>query len=542
MSLLDELLPAEGEVIGGRYRIVDRIGRGSFGVVYRAEMESLGSEVAVKVLMPHIADEPRARQRFEQEIAIVRNLHHPNTIRVLDVARTERGLPLYVMELLHGEPLSDLLSREGGLPDTRVARMARQILGALAEAHQKGVVHRDLKPANVMLCDIVGAPDFVKVLDFGVAKTADGGPTATQTGAVIGTPFYMSPEQASGRRDLDGRSDLYSLGILMAEALGAPPNVRDLDPLEHLAAHLADEPLPFPEHLRASALWPVIECATSKSRAARYENARAMGEAIDAVSGRATDEVPGVIAAAPPGYISHASDPALVDTYAVADSAELRSTPAEPDDRGSDVLAPAVAWRGAAGRVAVGAAAVLALVGVALVSRGGAPPTPTKSIDAGAVVAPPVARPQAEPGREAPDPAPEPDPAGLEARAAIDRAAAALGTALPAAHRVDVVGPDGASVIVAGRDLGALPLVLDVPAIEADVEVTVRRGRSERTRPMSLTAPTWSLTLPEPVATTARHHAASAPGPDPTEPVEPEATPEPPPAPGSPFGAAPIHD
>lgn len=204
----------------GRYILEERIGAGGMGEVWRAHHPGLRREVAVKILRPDSMSSGMTA-RFEREIAAMTQLEHPNTVRVLDCGTTDKGLVYYVMELLSGDTLSKLVEREGPLPPARAVHIARQIARALAEAHAHGIVHRDIKPSNILVTSLGGEVDHVKVLDFGIAKHALSAPDSadlTNTGMVIGTPAYMSPEQIQ-RGQAGARSDLYSLGCVLHEML-----------------------------------------------------------------------------------------------------------------------------------------------------------------------------------------------------------------------------------------------------------------------------------------------------------------------------------
>ena len=223
-----------GSIVQGRYRIASVVGKGAMGVVYRAEQ--LGPEgaalrdVALKTIHPSQLDDPalatNAGQRFLREVHVTARLSSPHTVVVYDAGRTDDGELYLAMELVSGGTLRDLVNREGKLPAERAIRIACQICDALAEAHggKQPIVHRDLKPANIFIQSRDGR-DWAKVADFGIAKVAgseDSGLTAT--GLSPGTPLYMSPEQWQGKEDVDGRSDLYALGVILHEMLsGGPP-------------------------------------------------------------------------------------------------------------------------------------------------------------------------------------------------------------------------------------------------------------------------------------------------------------------------------
>jgi serine/threonine-protein kinase len=215
-----ELKP--GDRIGGRYRLVEPLGEGGAGVVWRAINEATSRPFALKVMRREATRDPMAVQRFMQEARAAGSLRHPGIVEVYDVGNVDRGHPFLVMELLEGESLSARLARASKLDPQETARIVAAVARALAHAHEAGIVHRDLKPENVFL---VGSAT-PKVLDFGVSKLVDPSldPVVTTTGAVLGSPGYMSPEQARGDRDVDARADVWALGVLLHRCLsGALP-------------------------------------------------------------------------------------------------------------------------------------------------------------------------------------------------------------------------------------------------------------------------------------------------------------------------------
>jgi eukaryotic-like serine/threonine-protein kinase len=228
----------------GRYRLKRRIGHGGMGEVWVAYHAGLRRDVALKVLRLDDDSAPVAVQRFEQEVAATSRLTHPNTVRVFDYGVTADGIWYYAMELLEGVTLFELVRDSGPLTVERTLSIGHQIARALAEAHARGIVHRDIKPENIFITQAGNEPDFVKVLDFGIAKLCDEarGATLTQTGAVFGTPAYMSPEAARGQTTT-ARSDVYGVGgVLYYMLAGRPPFVAT-STAEVLLAHLT-QPAP----------------------------------------------------------------------------------------------------------------------------------------------------------------------------------------------------------------------------------------------------------------------------------------------------------
>jgi eukaryotic-like serine/threonine-protein kinase len=275
--------PLLGETIG-RWRITSLLGAGGMGRVYRAVQPEIGSRVAVKVLSNELVHNQEAVDRFFAEARAVNLIRHEQIVDVLDLARLPDGRPYIVMEYLDGEPLSSTIAKRGQLPLGTLVELTHQILDALGAAHAKGIIHRDLKPDNIY----ISPAGHTKVLDFGIAKlepTQRPGVEGTRVGAIMGTPHYMSPEQALGRT-IDARADLYSMGIILFEAsTGRRPF--DADSMFELLRQHIDVPPPSPRLLRPdmpAAYEQVILKALAKDPAQRFARADEMADALVAAS------------------------------------------------------------------------------------------------------------------------------------------------------------------------------------------------------------------------------------------------------------------
>lgn len=269
------------------------------GAVYEGE-QSLGTakrKVAVKTLHAHLSRDPKVQARFEREVATISELEHPNTIQVYDFGATADGILYFVMEFLHGGSVADQLALHGAMAPHRACHIVDQVCGSLEEAHGRGIVHRDLKPDNVVLVERAGHKDFVKVLDFGIAKRMGAPDTdesrLTQQGMVVGTPPYMSPEQFAGR-EIDARSDIYSLGVMAYEMLTGKLPFKANTAWEWAAQHLTAPPIPIeslaqgmqvPQSMRAAILR-----ALAKSPDDRFQNVRSFLDAFAGADGAPAPE------------------------------------------------------------------------------------------------------------------------------------------------------------------------------------------------------------------------------------------------------------
>lgn len=263
--------PYVGQVVGGRFRVLKLLGEGGMGRVYLAEqpMGTAVRKVAVKTLQAQYARDENILARFQRECGTVAQLEHPNTIQFFDFGQAPNGDLYIAMEYVEGESLADELEKNGPMSPDRVAHIVQQICGSLEEAHRNGIVHRDLKPDNIMLTTRAGQADFVKVLDFGIAKRQEARDAAqekklTQQGMVLGTPPYMSPEQFTGK-ELDARSDIYSLGVMIYEMLTGRLPFEAETPWQWATQHMTAQPFPFESHALGAQVPPAMKAAVLKS-------------------------------------------------------------------------------------------------------------------------------------------------------------------------------------------------------------------------------------------------------------------------------------
>jgi serine/threonine protein kinase len=270
----------------GQYTLEGKIGSGGMGSVYRARHALLRRPTAVKLLEPDKVSD-LAVARFEREVQLTSRLAHPNTVAIYDYGRTPEGVFYYAMEYLDGIDLEDLVRRFGPVPEGRAVSILRQVCGSLAEAHGLGLVHRDVKPANVILCHRGGIPDFVKVLDFGLARAvgAEGEARLTAAGSLTGTPLYLAPEAVERPDAVDARADLYALGAVGYFLLTGTPVFRGQTIAELCMQHLKAPPEP-PSQRLGRPLDPPLEAlilkCLAKSPDDRPPSARA---ALDELAG-----------------------------------------------------------------------------------------------------------------------------------------------------------------------------------------------------------------------------------------------------------------
>jgi serine/threonine-protein kinase len=381
-----------GSVLSGRYLIERLLGTGGMGAVYQAEHTHMHKRLAVKVLHPEMTRMPEVVARFEREAMAAAHIEHPNVAAATDFGKLDDGSFFLVLEYVEGEDLRAAVAR-GRMSVARACHVARQMASALARAHGLGVVHRDLKPENVMLVEREGDPDFVKVLDFGIAKVPMGGLGAgskgngevlTQLGMVYGTPEYMAPEQALGQ-EIDARADLYALGVILFEMLTGKRPYEHESKVTLLGMHVT-APIPkvrerAPDAGIPAELEAVVARLMAKEATARYESAKELIEALDAATAPAAQRGPSSEAfAVGPTSLAQPAVPAPFSGRLSLPS--LPRVAQRARDSLNDALQKAPPWV-TPRRVAIAGAGVAALILATAVwpsGKGKATPSPSRSL------------------------------------------------------------------------------------------------------------------------------------------------------------------
>jgi len=421
--------PLVGTILEGAYRVVRLLGEGGMGAVYEAVQLRLDKRVAVKVMARDLAANPEALARFRREAEVTSRIGHPHIVQVFDFGATPTGEPFLAMEFLEGEDLEHRIRRVGRLSPSITLHIIKQVAAALAATHAKGIVHRDLKPANIYLLEAAGETDFVKVLDFGISKVRASTTRLTKAAMVMGTPNYMSPEQALGQvEEIDARTDQWALACIAWEAMsGEGPFVGESIPsLLFQVVHEAPRPLVakvpgLPREVEA-----VLLRALSKNKDDRFPNVTDFSLALEsAITGTSAS----YLTPAPRAHGAEAFLPTQVTPAAGLPAGTPYAQPPLPTtftQNAGQVEEMLDLHRPGSGRIwaAVGGAAVLLSLGAFLLFRSGPaprplPPSPPPAVPVSPApsAAPPAVPPEAVPAAPIP-PVPPPSPAPSDTGAA----------------------------------------------------------------------------------------------------------------------------
>ena len=414
MSSQDEAGDLVGEVLHDTYRITRLLGRGGMGAVYEAVHARLPDRrFAVKVMNPVVARNPEAFARFRREAEIATRLRHPNIADVMDFNATPAGLPYMVMELLEGEDMAQRLARRGRLPAAEVVAILTQAGSALTAAHRRGIVHRDLKPENIFLTRRPEGGELAKVLDFGISKIRHSKSIITQSQAVFGTPYYMSPEQADGQvEEIDETTDTFALGVMAYQALSGvlpfdaptPPGVL------YQVCHAEPRPIREIAPELPEALGPVLIHALDKRKTHRFPS---VDRLLRALAGALDQEAPEPETTALPALEERDEPSPVTDSLAPTGEADMATAAWQPGRGSRDggkarlraavlvgavlVVGPLMAallWPGESGDPGAGQGELQPDTGVALAAPATPPPSPDMApplLDVGSAdtVAPP---------------------------------------------------------------------------------------------------------------------------------------------------------
>jgi len=368
-------MPEAGQELGGTYRLTRLLGEGGMGQVWEAQHVRLPKRFAVKFLHAEALRDKDTFARFQREAEVASSIGNAHIVDVVDFNHDDQGVPYMVLEFLDGEDLAARLQRRGHLPVDQAVAIAEQVAGALEDAHRKGIVHRDLKPQNIFLVRFEERDDFVKVLDFGISKVLDSGSVMTKTGAIFGTPNYMSPEQVDGLiAQIDGRTDVFALGAILYEMLAGRPafDAPTISAVFNQVCHKDPEPLVTSRSDVPPEMVGAVMRALAKQRDERFAS---MAEFRAALLG--TEARPSAAAALPPTIAA----PSAPTTLGAA-AGQVASASSEPAPQPAPQPAPP---RRRAGALAIAAGAIaVAAVAVFLLRGGG---TDAPPVDASLAVA-----------------------------------------------------------------------------------------------------------------------------------------------------------
>jgi len=452
-------VPAIGETIGS-YQVLKQLGTGAMGEVYLAEHRHLKRKAAVKLLAPELVGRPDLLERFFLEARATSAIAHPGIVQVFDCEVDATGRPYIVMEFLDGETLAAVLARRGALPGLMAARLARGMAEALEAAHAKGIVHRDLKPENIFVQS--QPPDSVKLVDFGIAKLAGdfraGQVHQTRSGAMMGTPLYMSPEQCRDSANIDSRTDLYSLGCVLYEMLTGHPPFTHATLGDLVVAHMTEAP----KDARAvnPAVPPALAALTAellrKNPAERPPGMRAVAERLATFVGGLTT-VPDA-----PARTAVATQPPIKSKTTFGDSAaEIVDDGGAPPRRGVSMTLVVAALLGlGAGGVAVSRLRGHPIEVAPAVAAAESPPSAPTPSPTGVVSAPAAAARTPTPASPAPPPAAAPPPSPAITAPAKEAASSKSSKRKSHHHGVEVASAAGAPSTEAP---GSAPAPFDPP-------------------------------------------------------------------------------
>jgi serine/threonine-protein kinase len=456
--------PLVGRTIDGRYLIEAMLGEGGMGIVYRARHAVLNKPLAIKVLRPEVSKDEEIITRFRQEAQSASAIGSEHIIDISDFGTLPDGSTYFVMEFLNGKDLTTAIEEVRPMPDQRVVHIAKQLCQALGAAHSRGIVHRDLKPDNIYLIRRRGDPDFVKVLDFGIAKVGSGTKKLTKAGQVFGTPHYMSPEQCAGT-GTDHRTDIYAMGVILYEmTAGKVPFDAD-NLMGILTKHMYEQPVPLhtlppPVGVSPSVEAVILKCL-EKQADIRYQTMEEVHEDLVKIEQGLTPQavLDAVDRSSSPGARRdatgrHASDPATGMTMRVGDPGGSRLPVGK-----LPLIAAALA--------AVGLVAVV----LAIALGGSEEPEP--------VVTPPVVA-------EAPEPEPEPEQPQMEESGSTETEKVTISS-----------DPAGVEVWLGDELIGNAPVEIPRPQGDERVELTLRMAEynDQPIRISSLTAESVRITL-----------------------------------------------
>ena len=460
------LAVGQGDVLAGRWEIRAFLGRGGMGAVYRAHDRTLNEEIALKVIRPDLMETPETRDRFTSEIKLARRVSHHGVCRIHEYGEDGRQR-FFTMELVEGRNLRDRIRDDGPLPPERAATVGAEIADALQAIHAAGIVHRDLKPLNVM----VDSHGRIRLMDFGIAKGLASGTPGTGAGYIVGSPEYMSPEQARGR-PVDARSDVYALGIVLYEMLTGAPPFRGSDPVTTLLMHLEEEPAldGIPEPLRA-----IVARALAKDPEQRFRTAMGMAQALRAAFTALTAETTSRRAAVPSRrYVVIGIAVALIVVAIALWAWSRNGSPPAVAPPSSAVPVPTATPSVAAPPSGSSPAAVPTRIPTVIASAP-AVVRPQGSPPALAPVPLPTAEPSPTPVSAEPTPAatanPEPSPTTVPTSSA---GATPIAPPSPATGRLNIYVTPFADVSIDGEDRGQSPLRIDLEPGKHQVVLTHR--------------------------------------------------------------------